>query len=286
MIVRRTRLIYNFPLLLGAIHPASQIMPLTLHIAAQTDPGLVYKTNEDAIFATANTSSDGKPMGLLIVADGVGGHKAGEVASRMVIDVVRAVYNDLTKRVDKGETPSEEELKSVLRAAIQTANQVLYAYAQQNAGDAGNLGSTVACGLIFGDLAVIANVGDSRTYLLTSGKVSQISQDHSFVAELVRHGIVSPEDLYNHPQRSVITRALGQQGEVDVDVWAHTLQAGDRLLVCSDGLWELVADESKIAETLGRKAELPDIAKDLIAAANEKGGGDNISAIVAELTAE
>jgi protein phosphatase len=144
------------------------------------------------------------------------------------------------------------------------------------------LGSTVTAALIIGDVATIANVGDSRTYLLRDGRLERITQDHSLVARLVDAGVITPEEVRTHPQRNQIYRCLGHKPELDVDTFTVQLQAGDRLVLCSDGLWEMVLDEN--IQHAVEKARTPQKACDvLIEEANRAGGEDNISVIVVEL---
>jgi protein phosphatase len=167
----------------------------------------------------------------------------------------------------------------MLTQAIQQANQALVNHRQTADSD---LGSTVTATLIIGDVATITNVGDSRTYLLRDGRLEQITQDHSLVARLVDAGVIKPEDVHSHPQRNQIYRCLGHKSDVEVDTFTHKLQAGDVLVLCSDGLWEMVLDDEiqRIIETTRSPQKACDA---LIEAANRAGGKDNIAAIVVEM---
>jgi protein phosphatase len=131
---------------------------------------------------------------------------------------------------------------------------------------------------------VVANVGDSRTYLYRGQELQQITEDHSYVWQLVQEGFLKVEEIYDHPQRNVITRALGNQEEVAVDTWTYTLEDGDRLLLCSDGVWEMIHDPDEIAASLANE-ELQEAVNQLIEAANNYGGLDNIGVVVAEYQA-
>jgi serine/threonine protein phosphatase PrpC len=243
------------------------------------------QSNEDAVFAMVNPSENGNVLGLLIVADGMGGHQAGEIASRLAVDTIYDKLKDLLEpREHEGEHISTSDIKERLCLAIRRANTTIYNYACEHSADAGNLGSTVTCAVMQGKLAVIANVGDSRTYHLGTNGLEQVTDDHSYVAELVREGRLPAEAVYEHPQRGIVTRALGPRPEVEVDVCTRALSPGDRLLLCSDGLWEMVHDEDRIARIL-REANRPDTAvQQLIKAANQEGGADNIGVVVGEIT--
>lgn len=251
-----------------------------------TDPGRKHARNEDSVVTfTFDKAQQGGavPIGFYMVADGMGGHDAGDVASRMVYQVVTEwilkskVLPDLRKETRKLTT--ENIPGNLLKEAIQAANKVLarHASAQQS-----NMGSTVTAALTIGNIATIANVGDSRTYLLREGQLRQITQDHSLVARLVQAHVITSDQVRSHPQRNQIYRSLGQQENIEVDTFTVLLSRGDRLILCCDGLWEMVldADIQRIVET----ARSPQQACDaLIAAANAAGGEDNISVIVVEM---
>jgi serine/threonine protein phosphatase PrpC len=246
--------------------------------------GRVREINEDSLLAfefTRVQESQGVPMGFYLVADGMGGHQAGEIASRTVQKIISErvlnaeVIPDLkfaTRRLD--ETPS-----SILTSAIQEANRTLHAQARAKGSD---MGTTLTAALIIGDTATIANVGDSRTYLLRGGTLRQVTTDHSLVASLLAAGVIQPAEVRQHPQRSQIYRTLGAKPEVEVDIFTETLQRGDRLLLCSDGLWEMVLD-AEIAGVVG-KLPSPQVACDeLVQAANRAGGEDNVTVIVVKM---
>jgi protein phosphatase len=261
--------------------------------AALTDPGQWHETNEDSVFAYIHPRTRGDSMGLLIVADGIGGHKAGEVASNLTIDTIYTtlrVYLEGDQQATKPiGNPYETfagatmQLASKLRMAVENANLVILEHAKSNPKEASNLGSTVTCALIEGNHCVIANVGDSRTYLLRDGKLSKITEDHSYVAELIKQGAATPDAYYNHPHRNVITRSLGYAPEVEVDIFTQPLEIGDKLLLCSDGLWEMIMDEIEIAQIIQDNSNIEQAAKVLIDKANEYGGGDNIGVVLAEI---
>jgi len=237
---------------------------MRLVFAAATDVGRMRKNNEDSYLSQ-------KPVAA--VADGMGGHSAGEVASAIAIEELAAL---------RGRGPWENETAATddLKQAILRANRRIREMA---AGDRklNGMGTTLVALLEDGDLVHLANVGDSRGYLLRQGELSQVTVDHSLVQELVDDGRLSPEDAERHPQRSVITRALGIEPEVEFDLFTYKLQVGDRLLLCSDGLSDVV-EPRQIRNVLLRVRNPDEAASRLIAVANEQGGPDNITVIVVD----
>lgn len=272
--------------------------PLVIKAAAGADRGRVRHLNEDAVLAYVRPPDYGLPLALLIVADGMGGHQAGEVASRLTIETMREQLSWLLEEDDSQKTqlsaPAADpktdtapgptaQLQERLRLAVEAANTAIYQYSLENPVEAGNMGCTVTCALIHNDLAIIGNVGDSRAYLWRDGALQQITEDHSYVWEMIQAGQLPPEAVYDHPQRNVVTRALGSQNSIEVDFWAHPLQPHDRLLLCSDGLWEMVRDEERLAQLISEDKEPPEIVAGLIELANAYGGGDNIGVVVARI---
>ena len=260
-----------------------------------THPGQLRQVNQDNVMTFVRSPEMGIAMGLFIVADGMGGHKAGEIASQLAVDTIVNNLSWMLEQDDIGSTmlsPSknssnkdDEDLghfERRLKLAIEEANQVIYEYAQEHPTDAGNLGCTVTCALLYGDKAFIANVGDSRTYLWHEGELVQITDDHSYVWQLVSEGYIQMEEIYDHPQRNVITRALGNQPEVEVDTWLHTMGIGDRLLLCSDGMWEMIHDQAEIASAM-ESDQIESAVNQLIEAANGYGGHDNIGVVIVEM---
>ncbi len=291
------------------------LMHLKLTAADKTDVGKQREQNEDSVYKRVESSSEGD-NGLFIVADGMGGYKAGEVASKLAVDTISQSLDSFFKPISEqptlklsltdldpektiqlkplaaspqkttklSETPIFAQMKERLSAAIQQANRVIVRYGEQHH-SAGGLGSTVTTVLIQNDLACIANVGDSRTYLLRDKKLVPLTHDHSLVAKLVEAKQISPEDVYTHPQRNLIYRSLGAgHKNVEVDVFHETLRAGDRLLLCSDGLWEMIRQQDLLA-MLCASSSPQDICNQLIQQANENGGEDNITAIVVHISA-
>ena len=223
---------------------------------ARTDTGRQRRDNEDSSFARAP---------LFVVADGMGGAQAGEVASRMAVEA-------FTQGLPEG-GGIEERLASVVREA----NERIYERARSEHALAG-MGTTLTAAYLDEAGLAVAHVGDSRAYLFRDGQLQRLTQDHSLVDELMREGKLTEEQAAEHPQRSIITRALGPEASVTVDTWTYPVRAGDVLLLCSDGLTSMISDE-RIAEILGETPSLGDAADALITEANAAGGRDNITVV-------
>jgi serine/threonine protein phosphatase PrpC len=247
-----------------------ELLPVTF--AKGSDVGRARDHNEDYVdaFSPPDPAQRQQKGDLYIVADGMGGHQAGDVASRSAVQVVSHEYY----------ADPELDLRVSLINAIKQANTYIYDEAQQTASHAG-MGTTVVAAVVRGRELYLANVGDSRAYLMREGKVNQATRDHSFVADQVRAGLLTPEEARAHPQRNVITRALGSRPEVKVDTYSGELLSGDVLLLCSDGLSEYVHEEDMLS-VLGHYPPEEAVAR-LIALANERGGSDNISTIVIQI---
>jgi protein phosphatase len=208
---------------------------------------------------------------LFAVADGMGGARGGEIASRVAAMAL-------------GESVDGSGEERVV-ALIQKANRQVYERAREDS-DASGMGTTITVALFEDGLVSIGHVGDSRAYLIREHKVDQLTEDHSLVAELVRSGRLSPEEAESHPQRSVITRALGTDPDVDVDSFSVEARPGDVFLICSDGLTSMV-DDAEILDVVERdRGDLNSVAKELIAAANRSGGEDNITVVFFEVVAD
>jgi PPM family protein phosphatase len=234
-----------------------------------TDVGRVRQENEDAIFTSP---------GLFVVADGMGGHRGGEVASGMA---AKALQQSFGPKVDPRSTDA-------LVRAVQQANEVVVGAASDDP-DLAGMGTTLcAMALVKADgderLAIV-NVGDSRAYLLKAGELEQITDDHSLVATLERQGRLTRDEAAVHPQRNILTRALGIDARVMVDSWEVRPVVGDRYVICSDGLFNEV-DEGKIAATLRRLDDPTEAARELVRLANEGGGRDNISLVIVDVLAD
>ena len=231
--------------------------------AGDTSPGRRRIRNEDAFV---------RDPPLFAVADGMGGAQAGELASGLAADALRERSRGAA---------TEERLAELLREA----NRRVYARASEDAAASG-MGTTVTVALVEGDRVLFGHVGDSRAYLIRDGELSQITDDHSLVAELVRSGRLSPEEAEGHPQRSVITRALGTDSEVDVDTFSIEARPGDLFLICSDGLSSMVDDRTILEVAERYRENLDEAVRALLTAANIAGGEDNITVVLFEITDE
>jgi protein phosphatase len=216
------------------------------------------------------------PIGFYAVADGMGGHATGDVASSTAIKTIAGkASNELYSLRGR----SEEEITSWLKESVQSANLAVFEAREKAKSD---MGSTLVCALLIGDRAILAHSGDSRIYLLREGNIQQLTTDHSVVQQLVSIGKISLEEARDHPQRNVIYRSLGEKSQVEVDVSVHRLQPEDMLLLCSDGLSGML-DDQKI-QILAREACSSQVACDyLVDAANLAGGEDNISIILVKV---
>ena len=236
-----------------------------LRSAARTDVGRARDRNEDSYFAGAH---------VFAVADGLGGHNAGDVASKLAIGPIQA----LDSRVDRARTG---QISKMLEDTVLEANRAVYKRAQADARVRG-MGTTLTAIAIADSSAHIAHVGDSRCYLLRGGAISQLSSDHTLVARMVQEGKLTTEQAEVHPQRSILTRALGAEPEVEVDTLEVEVQPGDRILLCSDGLSSVIAEE-RIRALLVGADDLERGCAQLIDEANAHGGPDNITVILVEV---
>ncbi len=245
---------------------------LRLDVAQLTDVGRKREHNEDnmAYVIPKDPQVMAHKGALLIVADGMGGHAAGEVASEIAVDTVsNAYYQD-----------ESDDVPAALLRAIQRANLAIHQRASENMLRSG-MGTTCVAAVLRGNRAYIANVGDSRAYLVRRSQIRQISQDHSWVAEQVRAGLLTEEQARTHAQRNVITRSLGTKPEEEIDLFIEDLEEGDTLLLCCDGLSGMVSDE-ELLHTLEQFVPQESVYH-LVERANEYGGVDNITAIVARV---
>ena len=234
----------------------------------ETNPGKKRRRNEDAFVCSPP---------LFAVADGMGGAQAGEVASSLAASSV-------SDGLGSFDHVAPADAEKVVAGLIRDANRLVHQRATDDAAASG-MGTTMTVALAAGDHAVtIGHVGDSRAYLLRDGSLEQLTDDHSLVAELVRRGELSPTEAEVHPQRSVITRALGTDPDVEVDVFTIEARGGDVFLLCSDGLSTMV-DADAIAQILERnRGQLPTATRELIRAANDSGGDDNITAVLFQIS--
>ena len=255
---------------------------LGLTVGTRSDPGIKrkHKPNEDSMFAMQGGrthNSQTQHFGLFVVADGMGGHANGQDASRLAI---QTIIDFLLPKISGPELLSDEGFMQLLGDGVQSANQAVH---NRNLESHADMGTTMTGTLVVGSTAYVANVGDSRTYLYRQGQgLSKVTHDHSVVASLVDAGIIQEDDIYTHPKRNQIYRSLGEKPVVEVDTFKVDLQAGDKLLLCSDGLWDMVRDPL-IQQVLSKPTGDPDkTGQDLIKAALQGGGEDNVTVIVVQ----
>ena len=274
-------------------------MTLWLSVAGLTDVGRERELNEDRFYYKVVQSSEEDSLGLFIVADGMGGHLAGEVASQWTVRTLKRELAPLfrpqdpsvTRRLDaealvtvgSGVTIrlDETDLARLLEHAVERANQVLLGYARKHAEEAADMGSTLTLAVVEGNRATVANVGDSRAYLWRNGWLRQLTDDHSVPGALLRQGPITPEEADAHPHRHVLYRALGLKPGLEVDIYPSlVLRHGDALLLCSDGLWDMLAPSEKLAAFLTPETSPLVTCRRMIDAANEAGGEDNITVVL------
>ena len=245
-----------------------------LRVGLKTDVGLQRSANEDSLGSPQGLPADVLAHNgwLYAVADGMGGHVAGRAASETAVTTALAEYY---------REPTADPGAS-LKVAVEQANAAVHAGAQES--DKEGMGTTLVAALLRGNELYVANVGDSRAYLIRAKRIRQITLDHSWVAEQRRAGILTEEEAKNHPYANVITRALGMTPDVQVDLFRETLQPGDTVLLCSDGLWGAVSNLEMLRSVAGREPQ--QATEDLVALANQRGGNDNITVAVIRLDQE
>jgi serine/threonine protein phosphatase PrpC len=257
---------------------------------SRSDPGIKrkQKPNEDSLLAVMGERTHNslpQQFGLFVVADGMGGHANGQDASRLAI---QTMVDRILPKLSSSEELDDQALVQLLVNGVQQANIAVY---ERNMEHHADMGTTMTSAIVVGSMAYVANVGDSRTYMYREPEgLHKITHDHSVVASLVEAGIIRNEDIYTHPKRNQIYRSLGEKPDLEVDSFVEALQPGDKLLLCSDGLWEMVRDrDAQREQDIQRILSVPtsdpkQTANALIKAANNGGGEDNITAIVVSVT--
>ncbi len=234
---------------------------------SMTDVGSVREVNEDYVFASS--APVGSLPNLLIVADGMGGHKAGDYASRFAVEVVKQVLTEC----------AADSPEKMIKDAISSANERLLEAALQDENLKG-MGTTLVVATVIERTLYFANVGDSRLYLLNDD-IRQLSKDHSLVQEMVRLGGINQEEAKHHPDKNIITRAVGVRQEVEIDFFEYRLKDGDVILMCTDGLSNMVED-GEIFRIVKSSRDVVEAVEQLVEKAKDNGGRDNIGVIVAE----
>lgn len=245
---------------------------MKLEYGAFTHKGNVRKLNEDYYYIP---SSETKYEGLIMVADGMGGHKAGDLASRMVVENILKYYEDR-----KASFTSKEEVANFICEAILRANSKVFNYSKTGEEYHG-MGTTLTLAYFYHNHLFIGHVGDSRGYLVRDGQVKQLTRDHSLVQELLENGTITQEQVENHPRKNIITRALGTDDNVDVDCYEIDLKDGDILILCTDGLTRHV-NLSENSKLFASGISMAEIATILGQKALEDGGTDNITVVATQ----
>lgn len=240
-----------------------------MKIVSKTDIGRVRLVNEDRVCVEASVNG----FAYAVVADGMGGHLAGDVASQMTIQ-----YIDQQMKLRLQAGMDEDACAELLRALILEANDLVYKLAGTSEQYAG-MGTTVVAVIAKPSRVVVAHIGDSRAYMISGGSIVQLTEDHSLVNELLKNGQINEEEAASHPRRNVLIRALGTDPSVEVDVTSHEWQEGDILLLCTDGLSGLVPTEEIVA-TVSSEACWHEKAEQLVARALEAGGDDNVTVVL------
>lgn len=258
---------------------------VSLVVGYQSDVGIKrkHKPNEDSLFAMQGArthNSQPQQFGLFVVADGMGGHANGQDASRLAI---QTMIDFMLPKISVGNGMMDDAAYlRLLEEGVQHANQAVH---QRNLEDHADMGTTMTTALVIGPIAYVANVGDSRTYLYRpSLGLTKVTRDHSVVASLVDAGIIKPDDIYTHPKRNQIYRSLGEKPIVEIDSFKVELQPNDKLLLCTDGLWDMVRDPEIQRIVSAPEPNPTKTGEDLIQAALEGGGDDNISVILVSIS--
>ncbi len=236
-----------------------------------TDVGLVRQSNQDSV--DVHTFSDN--CGLFVVADGMGGHRGGKMASSIAVEtIINECISNYTEEL------SAEDIKELLCNAVRSANAEVFKQSNENP-ELEGMGTTVVACIVDNNKLYTASVGDSRVYACSGTRIFQITQDHSLVADLLRRGVITVDEARVHPQKNVITRAVGSEADVIVDIFETNLDSGNVVVACTDGLHGLLTDE-EIAGVVS--VEIEDSAEKLISMANDKGGNDNITVVAVRIS--
>jgi protein phosphatase len=240
------------------------------HFCSKSDPGRARENNEDSVAIDEDSL-------VFVLADGMGGYNAGEVASGMATAYIKSELGRWI--LEAGEHVQPPEVQRAMEICVDNANLAVFNSSNTNAQYAG-MGTTLVVGVFLGDKLLVGHIGDSRCYRLRSGVLEQITKDHSLLQEQLDAGLITQEQAAHSSIKNLVTRALGVEESVMLEVNEHTVELGDLYLLCSDGLSDMVADAT-IARIVANSSELTQKAEHLIAAANENGGRDNISVILA-----
>lgn len=253
---------------------------MQLRSAASTRAGGRHEENQDAVYHLTQAHPAGSDVGLYIVCDGMGGHEAGEEASKLALkSAVDALAEPLLVQAPRN---GEVVWHKLVYEAVQAANKAVWEASQERAN---KMGSTIVLAAVTDGIAYVGSVGDSRAYGCRDGQATRITRDHSMAAALADINEIAEEEVATHPRNNLLWRALGQEATVDVDLFRWMLQDGDRLLLCSDGLWKALPDPAELGAALNAPSPPEEIAQQLVRGAIERDGSDDASAVVVQVRA-
>ena len=259
--------------------PAEPVETLRLTFGSATHPGYHYDHNEDALDARLYADHLGTSLGFFVIADGVGGQQGGDIAARLAIATVwERIYHAVWQDAMLGQRPSDEACQQALAEALEAANAAVFEERQARASE---MGTTLTAALTVGRRVYVGNVGDSRVYLFDQEGLRRVTQDHSLVQRMVDAGQMQADEVYTHPRRNVIYRSIGDRRQLEIDTFADELKPDGRLMLCSDGLWEMVREDG-LEEVLLAEPDPQAAAERLTQNALLAGGADNISVIVVQ----
>ena len=244
-------------------------------VGAVSDVGLKRQNNQDYMFASTE-----KDFPLFVIADGMGGHNAGEVASSMAVKTILDKF-----RVNLQNLKNEKNIKLLIKEAIQEANDNIYLKSFEKQ-EFNGMGTTITMAYIYDNKIYIGHVGDSRAYVVKNRELSQITEDHSLVNELVKNGSITPAEAINHPQRNMITRAVGTSYKINLDLYILNYENKDKLVLCSDGLTNMVDDNTILEVINSNDLDMYKVCNELVSLAKNNGGRDNITVVGINLEKE
>lgn len=243
-----------------------------MNIGASTDRGRIRENNQDYYYFSKSSK-----LPLFIVADGMGGHKAGEVASKMAVNVIVKVFTE----ADINKLDREDAIIDTIRRAIVEANNVIFQKSIEDL-ECNGMGTTITIAYLLNNKLIIGHIGDSRAYSIKDNELKQETEDHSLVAQLVKNGSITAKEAQFHPQKNIITRAVGTSKSIDIDIVIAEVKKDDIILLCTDGLTNMV-EESEIKNIISSNENMQSACDNLVKKANELGGIDNITVIAVKI---
>lgn len=244
-------------------------------VGAVSDVGLKRQNNQDYMFASTE-----KDFPLFVIADGMGGHNAGEVASSMAVKTILDKFRGNLEKLK-----NEKTIKLLIKEAIQEANDNIYLKSFEKP-EFNGMGTTITLAYVYDTKIFIGHVGDSRAYVVKNRELSQITEDHSLVNELVKNGSITPAEAINHPQKNMITRAVGTSYKINLDLYILNYEDKDKLVLCSDGLTNMVDDNTILEVINSNDLDMYKVCNDLVSLAKNNGGRDNITVVGINLEKE